>query len=236
MAGQLIFRYRSRDSFLCRCNPLAKMILLIGLCAAASRGSLAYAAALIALCLLAMGLSRMPVGRYVGDLWFFLFMGLFIYFGRRSQDGDSQAALLAALRFLCCILLSVLYADTTDPYELAASLGPVLDIVPFVKGYRAAAAVEMTLSLVPLVFQAADRVWDAQKARMPRHSRPVRTLAVLATGIMSEMLGEMENVSDALSSRLYDPDFKRPHPSWSRRDFFLFLCGGIIAAGAWVLP
>jgi energy-coupling factor transporter transmembrane protein EcfT len=121
MAHSLIFHYRAQNTFLGKSNPLSKLLILIFLCVPLAKASLPYAATVCAVLLCIFLAIRLPLSRFKASLAFFLIIALLIAL---TEPGGVKASLAAMLRFLDFILLSLLFADTTDPDDLARCPGP----------------------------------------------------------------------------------------------------------------
>ena len=231
MAHSLIFHYRAQNTFLGKSNPLSKLLILIFLCVPLAKASLPYAATVCAVLLCIFLAIRLPLSRFKASLAFFLIIALLIAL---TEPGGVKASLAAMLRFLDFILLSLLFADTTDPDDLARCLGRPLDAIPLVDGYVVASTMQLTLSMIPLVFDVADRVLTAQTARLSPKRHPVRYLYTLSSGIFSNLLRTAEALSDALDSRLYDPQRPQKGLGFHAVDGMLVIAGLLLAGCGWI--
>lgn len=226
----MIFHYRRDDKI----HPLVKLLLLIAFCATLSQASLAYTSIAAIFCILVMLVTRLPLKDYLKDLTFFLVLGGLLFLGTWLSSHDLQAASLPALRFLDLILLSMLFADSTDAQRLSDNLGPVLDKIPFVHGYRVAASVRLTLALVPLVFDVSHGTMDAMRSRGGFHKHPVKSLATYTISMANNLLDQTQVMADALDARLFDPDKATHMDRFTRRDFLALLIGAMLVCGGWI--
>lgn len=226
----MIFHYRRDDKI----HPLVKLLLLIAFCATLSQASLAYTSMAALLCLLVMLVTKIPLKDYLKDLTFFLILGGLLFLSTWLSSHDLKAASLPTLRFLDLILLSMLFADSTDPQKLSDNLGPVLDKIPFVHGYRVAASVRLTLALVPLVFDVSHGTMDAMRSRGGFHRHPVKSLATYTISMANNLLDETQVMADALDARLFDPDKATRMDPFHARDLITLLIGAILVAGGWL--
>lgn len=227
----MIFHYREQDTLLGRANPLAKLFLLLATCITASGATLAAAIGILVLLGGVMALIRLPLASYVRDLRFFAVMGLLILLVNGLSTRDWTLAMLLTLRFLDIILVAIIFSDTTDFWDLSCSVAPILDLVPFVNGWRVASTIQLTIMLVPMVFEATGQVRDAQQARGAFLGNPVRVLATYAMQVMETLLDKLEDVSDSLEARLFDPDTRRESLPMRTEDLPLLVLGaGLLIA------
>ncbi len=150
-------------------------------------------------------------------------MSLLIIVTSYASSQNIAQALASSLRFLAIILSGMLLADSTAPDELARSLGSLLDKIPFVSGWVIASSIELTLSLVPIIFDVAEQATTARKARQERRVNPIRTLSSLAESIFSLLLDRAEDLSSALEARAFDPERKRQTLGYGKQDLKLLL-------------
>lgn len=225
MAGVTLFRYRPRNSFLNRCNPLSKLLFLILFCITVGRAPLPLCAAFAVFLLLVMAAIRLPLAHYRSDVAFFGCMGLLLW----ACNGRNAQGWLLALRFLLCILLSLVYGDTTDLDDLAGALGALLDRIPFVHGWALASTISLTVSLVPMLFETVDRIRDAQRSRCGGGRHPLRSLITFVTALFATLFAGLASYSDSLDARLFDPDRARRAPSFGWRDLVVAGLAGVVA-------
>ncbi|MDD7201306.1 MAG: energy-coupling factor transporter transmembrane protein EcfT [Sphaerochaetaceae bacterium] len=221
----MIFHYREQDTLLGRANPLTKLFLLLSICIISSGATLAAAIAILVLLGGVAALIRLPLASYGRDLRFFAVMGLLILLVNGLSTGDWALATLLTLRFLDIILAAIIFSDTTDFWDLSCSIAPVLDLIPFVHGWRVASAIQLTIMLVPMVFEVTEQVRDAQQARGAFLGNPVRALATYASQVMETLLDKLDDASDSLDARLFDPDARRASLPMRAGDLPLLVLG-----------
>ncbi len=227
----MIFHYREQDTLLGRANPLTKLLLLVAICIAASGATLMVTIAILVFLGGASALIRLPLASYGRDLRFFAVMGLLIFLVNGLSTGDWILATLLTLRFLDIVLAAIIFSDTTDFWDLSCSIAPVLDRIPFVHGWRVASAIQLTIMLVPMVFETTGQVRDAQKARSAFLGNPVRVVTTYATQVMETLFAKLDAVSDSLDARLFDPDTRRGSQPMRVADLPLLALGaGLLVA------
>lgn len=226
----LIFHYRPQESLLGKANPLIKLLLLIAFCIVVSTAPLATTGAMLGLLVLTMLLIRLPLLSYGRDLRFFLIMGSLILLANGLSTRDWTLAWNLTLRFLAVILAAIIFSDTTDFWDLSCAIAPLIDWIPFVHGWRIASAIQLTIMLVPMVFDATNAVRDAQRSRCGFKGNPVKALITYAWSVMDTLLEMLDDVSDSLDARLFDPDVKRERPPIKLVDVVLCLGGVALLA------
>lgn len=205
MAEALIFHYRAQDTFLCKANPLTKVVAVIAICVLILSLSLSGLLLVSAALLVTTFAQHLPLRSYKRELKYFAFLLLLILITEYMATQSHQQAASAFLRFVCIILCGLLIADSTSPDDLARSLGSILDGIPFIRGWEVASAIELTLSILPVIFDAALQVVTARKARLERRRNPLASLTSLISAIFSLLLDKTEDLSLALEARLFDP-------------------------------
>ena len=235
MAEALIFHYREQHTLLCRANPVIKFLAVLILCLLLIKASLAGVLLITLVLLIGAGMQRLPITHYKRELRFFALLMILILVTEYLAQQDILQAITAALRFFCIILCGMLIADATAPDDLARALGSLLDRIPFVHGAVVASTIELTLSILPLIFDASLEVVTARKARLERRRNPYTAITSLASAIFSLLLDKAQELSLALEARNFDPARKRPALPYSISDLILFILTLLVAVGSLVV-
>jgi biotin transport system permease protein len=235
MAEALIFHYREQHTLLCRANPVIKFLAVLILCLVLIKASLAGVLLITLVLLIGAGMQRLPITHYKRELRFFALLMILILVTEYLAQQDILQAITAALRFFCIILCGMLIADATAPDDLARALGSLLDRIPFVHGAVVASTIELTLSILPLIFDASLEVVTARKARLERRRNPYTAITSLASAIFSLLLDKAQELSLALEARNFDPARKRPALPYSISDLILFILTLLVAVGSLVV-
>jgi biotin transport system permease protein len=235
MAEALIFHYRQQDRFLNRCNPATKFASVIAICFPLMQAS--FAASLLLLCpLVALAtVQRLPLASYGRELRFFLFMAVLIGTTSLFSDPDPLAAVGSCLRFLAIVLAGMLLADSTAPDDLARSIGSLLEKVPLIGGWTIASRIELTLAIVPIIFDVSEQVSSARKARAGREGHPIKAIAAFGESIFTLLLDRSEDLSAALDARLYDPARPRQTLGYGKPDLLLGLATVLLVCAGYML-
>jgi biotin transport system permease protein len=217
----IIFHYRKRDSFLCKTNPLTKLLSLallsIGLSNTTFYPTLLFLTLLFAIAIV----TKLTLSSYRREFTFFLFMGAFILITEYWSTRAMLSSVNATIRFLAYIMLGIIFADTTDADDLSRCLAPVLDKIPFVKGGEAASTITLTLSLIPLFFDIADETLDAQRSRLSNVKHPIRYLVDYVSTLFDSLLDASASFADGLDARLFNADAIKKGLPFSIRDLIL---------------
>ena len=223
MAEALIFHYREQKAFLNRCNPLTKLISILVLLIPLAKASLMVTLTLLIPLILLAITQRLPLTRYGKELRFFFVMTLLIgiteYFATRML----VPSLTACLRFITIILSGMLLSDSTPPDDLARSIGSVLDKLPGIDGWAVASSIELTLSMIPLIFDVTEEVTTARKARMEKNRHPIKNITSIVASIFSLLLDRAEELTWALEARAFDPSRKRKTLPYTKADLYLIV-------------
>jgi ABC-type cobalt transport system, permease component CbiQ and related transporters len=227
MAG-LIFTLNENASCLRRVNALSKLFLLIVFSVLLSTGSPLMVAAIAILLLVIIITCRIPAIRMLLKNGFLLIIALLILVSSLLNKEGWAAASLATTRYLLIILLSVVFTSQTAPDETSRALGFFLSRLIGKAGWRTASAVELTLSLLPIIFNTSTLLLDARKSRGQSFlSHPVRAIGSYLTALITALTEKTEEYADALLSREYNTAAKRDAGILSYRDIMALLTGAL---------
>lgn len=223
MAEALIFHYRQQKSFLNAANPTTKFFSVLVLCLVLVSASLAGAGIIALFLLLAIVNQHLPLLRYRRELRFFIFLLLLIFVTEYLAKRTIIASVVAIIRFAAIILCGMLLSDSTAPDDLARSLGKLLDHIPFINGWTIASSIELTLSILPLIFDASLEVSTARRARLERKTNPYRSVIMVSESILSLLLDKTEDLANALQARNFEPSRPRESLRYRKVDLYLAL-------------
>ncbi len=221
MAEALIFHYREQEAFLNRCNPLTKLLCILAILIPLAKASFVVSVALLTPLVVLAVTQRLPLHRYARELRFFVIMATLIGITEYVATRALLPSFTACLRFLTIILGGMLLADSTAPDDLARSLGSVLDKLPFIDGWALASSIELTLSMIPLIFDVTEEVTTARKARMEKNRHPIRNIKAVTASIFSLLLDRLEELTWALEARSFDPSRPRRTLPYTKADLYL---------------
>lgn len=221
MAERLIFHYREQARFLNLCNPITKFLAVILVCSVLFSATLPIIVLINLLLVLLAFTQHLPLPKYKRELKFFFVILLLIAGTEYVAQSDVLVMSSAMLRYGAVILCGLLISDATAPDDLARSLGSALSRLPQVDGWVIASSIELTLSLIPLIFDSTDQILTARKARLERTRNPFKSLFSLTEDIFSLLLDKAEELSIALEARHFTANKKRKSLPYGKRDFLL---------------
>ncbi len=235
MAEALIFHYRHQHTALSRANPLSKFISVIAICIMLFTLSLPGLGVVTVVLGLAMWRQRLPIIRYRRELRYFTIILLLIIITEYIATANALSPSVSALRFIIIIQCGLLLTDCTAADDLARSLGSLLDTIPLVDGWAIASTIEMTLALLPMIFDASLEVVTARTARLERKGRPLASLSGITASIFSLILDKGEDLALALEARHFDPSQPRRRLPYSFLDVLLLLAVALMLSVARVV-
>ncbi|WP_422478116.1 energy-coupling factor transporter transmembrane component T family protein [Pleomorphochaeta sp. DL1XJH-081] len=205
-----LFHYHDRNTFLHRANPISKIIAMLMISTALIRTTLLQTSVLSLFFIIIATAIRLPIGRYRRELRFFILMATIIALARWSSAEQWDQIALSVIRFATIVSMGMLFADTSSPDDIARSVGSLLERIPGVKGYRIGATLELTVSTIPLLFDASLQVSQARRARGEAYWRnPIPKIVSLGSTVFALLLERAEYLEAALTARLYNPDADR---------------------------
>lgn len=251
MAHLTGFHYRPGSSRLHRLDVRVKLALL----AAAALVSLELGAAGLALLAilvcgaLAAGRCRPRCGalerRTVAPLL------ALVFFGRAlSTPGETLLTLgplaltleglregtLGAARLGFVFLIGAAFVATTRPSEIKAGIEWLLRPLPAVNARRAGAAVGLMVRFIPVVWEQAAAVAEAQRARaVERRRNPVARAVLFGAACMRRILLSAETLALAMEARGYRDDRTGPELAARRVDGVILIVAAVILAALLLL-
>ncbi|MFO1153163.1 MAG: energy-coupling factor transporter transmembrane protein EcfT [Rhodospirillales bacterium] len=117
--------------------------------------------------------------------------------------GNWQQGVVAGLRFAILVLLATLISLTTPVAAMLATVEGAMQPLRRlgVRPAKVALVVALAIRLVPLVFEEAGKVREAQRARGLE-----RSLTALFVPLLVRMLRSANELADAIEARCYDGD------------------------------
>lgn len=206
MAERLIFHYHSRDSFLHRLDARVKLLGVFCLTFLIFSVDVPGFFLLLPPVFGSVLLCRMRIRAYSREFRFFLLFSIVIFAGNYWGSGSVQEALLYSVRFLTAVLLSLALTESTDPSDMAQVLFWLLR--PFSKRKAAivAAQLELTVSFIPMIFDAYEQIREARLSRGDQGKNPFARVLSLSGQLIDLLLERTQEISYALESRRFDPE------------------------------
>ena len=234
MAEAVIFHYRDADNVLARLNPNAKLLALLAYSVTVSTLPPIAALPIALLPLITAFAVHLPWRAYLRESIFFIVIAFGMGVSSFLSGRDVLGSAASAASFISMVLASILLTDSTQPDELSRSLGDALSHIIGRLGYAIASALEITLSMIPVIIDSSIAMYEAYRARGASFSsHPLRLLCRLSTSMLSSMLDKAEMYIDALYSRGYDASKRRASAPYRKRDWLVIAIS--IAAPVMVL-
>lgn len=236
MAEELIFHYREDNNFLSKSQPMIKLIGLLSLCIPLVNASIQGTVLILSAVVIASAIIKMPLIKYLRELVFLIIIALLIGVSSYFSTKNIILAVTAVLKFTTAVYASLLIADSTDPSDLARALGKALNHIPFINGWQIASQIELTLSILPLIFDTTSSIKEARIARGENSLRnPLKSMIGFVYNTMDLLLENIDEMAYALDSRGFDASMERPAMKYHLHDIILLLVIILIAIGGKLL-
>jgi biotin transport system permease protein len=236
MAETLIFHFRDNNNFLSKSQPMIKLVGLLLLCIPLVNASLNGVFLILASVIIASIIIKMPLRQYLRELTFLIIIAIIIGVSSYISNHNIIMAIAALLKFTTAVYASLLLADSTDPGDLARALGRALNHIPFLNGWHIASQIELTISILPLIFDTTASVKDARLSRGENSLRnPIKSMIGFIYNIMDLLLENIDEMAYALDSRGFDASMERPAMKYHIHDVILLMAVISIAVGGIVL-
>ncbi len=183
----------------------------------------------------------------VRRLFFFLFFLILILLSRwATLPGEAMFTLLGitltwqglisggqmALRFLCIMLLGLIFTATTRSGDIKAAAQWFLGPVPFVPEKRAAIMISLALRFFPLILHQAMEISHAVNARCGNlEKNPVKRMVHLTWPLLKKVFSSADNLSLAMEARCYCEDRSDPEFSQSGKEGWVSALALVFSAG-----
>jgi biotin transport system permease protein len=243
MAELNIFHYLPKKSLLHAMDGRIKLICMILFSITTSIATRIFDLSILTLVLfIALISSQLPLKKLFTEVRYFLFLiGLVIVVHSFSIPGAPIAnipihgltweglcsGLLFGWRLILIILISTILTETTPLSLLRNVIEWFLRPIPFIREARVAMMFSLTFVLIPLIFDQASEMMDAQKARCIEGRRsPIKRVLFLIYPLLLHTFMRADEMVFAMESRCYSEDrtpviFKTKVPDW----FFLIFSG-----------
>jgi energy-coupling factor transporter transmembrane protein EcfT len=187
----------------------------------------------------------------IKELRYFFVLLLFVFVARALSTGGASlievkfisiskqgltAGLLVCWRLVFIVLLGFTLISTTRPAEIKAAVQWYLKPVPLIPEKKVAMMMGLILRFVPLIFDQAAEIADAQKARCVQNRRnPVYRLIKLGFPLMRRTFERADDLVAAIEARGFTENRTDPGLVSHRRDWIalLVLSGLCITLVVW---
>lgn len=229
-------------SLLHRLDPRTKQTLLIVFGAISPWGDFFFLSILSTTLLFCFATARIPFGRLVREIRYFLFFLALLFCLRTvSFDGwtpvfamdPSAEALKICWRLLLVVMMGLLVMATTRTAHIRAALVWFLKPVPLIDEKMAATMVGLVVRFLPqILFQAAE-ISDAQRARCAdRCKNPMLRLKRFGIPLFRRVFTCADELVAAMQARCYSENRTLPELYFTLMDLLAVVAAVIVALTA----
>jgi energy-coupling factor transporter transmembrane protein EcfT len=194
---------------------------------------------LLSIQVLALSISRIRAGVFIGELRYFSVFLLFVFLARALstpgekvfQEGVLSAVFpftesgladgaVASFRLFLIAMLGLLFMETTPPSNVRAAVAWYLKPIPFVPEMRVATMLSLLVRFLPLIARQARETSDALKARgVENRKNPVYRIAKLAIPMLRRIFTSADDLVLAMEARGYNENRALRRLSSSKSDW-----------------
>ena len=220
----IIFHTREQDTLINKLNGAAKFIFLILTSIAISISNINLAFSLFALSIIIAFWVKLPILRILKEGIIFILLVLFIAI---TEYINTQSVLLtsfACVKFITILLFALILTDTTSSSDIARGIGSLGEKIFRSYAWHFAALIELTIGMIPLVFDTVLSIYDSRRARCDSFVKhPIKSITSFSISVFIALLEEASNYVDALESRNYDINMSRPSKKFKFKDFVVVI-------------
>jgi len=236
------FHYHDGDTFLHSLDARFKIILLILFSLATLNTSIL---ALVCLTLL-IGMSITVLGvsiiSLLNELRYFFILLLIVFIIRLvATPGDTLFqifgiiftrqgmldGILVCWRLLLVVLMGLVFVSSTRISAIKSAVERLLSPIPFIPEKRVATMMGLIVRFIPVIFQKARDVGEAQQARcVGNRKNPIYRLQVLAMPLLRGIFQDADKLAMAMTARCYDENQKIAPKKARSIDWVVLAIGG----------
>lgn len=143
-----------------------------------------------------------------------------------SGSGIKEGALIST-RLLIIMLLGMVFSHTTRPSSIKSAAAWFLKPLPFIPEKKASLMIGLAIRFLPVIFEQAEKVSDAQKSRCGDNQKnPVKKAARLVMPILKKTFQTADNLALAMEARCFSE--KREDQDFNKSGFEIICLGGAI--------
>ena len=237
MAELSAFSFRPGQTRLHKLDIRCKLVLLIGFNLISLRVSPFGLLLLAPPLLLLFSSLRIPIIRTLGQIRLFFVLLLFVLLSRMffmagdelitlaglivTQQGLSSGLLFCG-RLMAILVGSIIFVATSSSMEIKTGLEWFLKPLPFVPEKRIGIMISLMIRFIPLIFEQAAEINNAQKARAVENIKnPVRRLILFSIPLLVKTFQTADRLVVAMEARCYSEDRTDPELFLHRQDLLL---------------
>jgi biotin transport system permease protein len=245
MAELNILHYLPGKSIIHRMDGRIKLFCMILLSITACTVTRILGLSILTLVLLiTLAVSALPVQKLVREMKYFLFLiGLVMLVHAFSVPGTPitdlpihptweglRSGALFGWRIIFVVLISTVLTATTTLETLKNAIEWFLRPIPWVSETKIATMIGLTFTLVPLIFDQASEMLDAQKSRcLEGRKNPAARIVFLAYPLLFHTLRRADEIVYAMESRCYSGERTPVVFKAELRDWLLLIFSGVMS-------
>ncbi|MCL6589283.1 MAG: energy-coupling factor transporter transmembrane protein EcfT [Firmicutes bacterium] len=247
MAELNIFHYLPKNSVIHNLDGRIKLIGMILFAIATSITTQIINLTILTLVIVIILVSsKLPLMRMITEIRRFLFfIGIVVVVNSFSVPGTPIAGLpilglsweglrcgvFYGWRLILIILISTILAGTTSLSLLKNVIEWFLRPAPFIRETSVATMFGLTFVLIPLVFDQASEMMEAQKARcIEGRKNPVKKVMFLIFPLLFQMLLRVDEMVQAMESRCYSDVRTKAVFKTNFNDWLFLIFSGLVCA------
>jgi len=252
MADLTVFGYRSGNSVLHLLDARFKLICFVLISLSTLHTDLLELSLLTFGIVIVLAHMRLPVTDFLKALrYFFIFLLLvFITRALAFSEGLQSPIIqfysititreslyegwLICWRLMLVVVIGMIFISSTRPSEMKAAVQWYLIPVPFVPEKRVAMMMSLIIRFIPVIFNQAKEIMDAQHAKcIENRKNPVYRLVKFSVPLARQIFINADKLSFAMEARCYSEDRTVPELSANKKDWialFGVICVSLLFA------
>ncbi len=214
------FHYRDGSTFLHVLDARFKIILLILFSLATLNTSVLALVCLTLLISISFAVQRVSILSLLSELRYFFILLLIVFvirlaatpgdplfqlFGITFTGQGIRDGILVCWRLLLVVLMGFVFVSSTRISAIKSAVERLLAPIPFIPEKRVATMMGLIVRFIPVIFQKAQDVAEAQKARcVSNRKNPIYRLQVLTMPLMRGIFQDADKLAMAMTARCYD--------------------------------
>ncbi len=245
------FHYRDGDTLLYLLDARFKIILLVLFSLATLNTSVLALVCLTLLLGLSMAIIRVHVINLLGELRYFFILLLIVFlirlvatpgdilyqvFGITFTKQGMVDGLLVCWRLLLVVLMGFVFVSSTRISAIKSAVERLLAPIPLIPEKRLATMMGLIVRFIPVIFQKAQDVSEAQKARcVTLRKNPLYRLQVFTMPLLRGIFQDADKLAMAMTARCYDENQTITPKKIRPIDWLALALGGLICLILFIL-
>jgi energy-coupling factor transporter transmembrane protein EcfT len=147
---------------------------------------------------------------------------LLLPIGKLTREG-LMSGLLFVWRLMLMIIIGTIFTGTTSLSNLRNIIEWFLRLIPFLPASRVATILSLTFKQIPLIFDRASEILDAQRSRcIENRHHPLRRIRFLMVPLFLRIFSQADEIAYAMEARCYS-EVRTPAVFMTRKQDWLAL-------------